>query len=70
MALYNKMARDDAETLDFLKKELGEQVISKKNLILFGSETGNAEQVANQLSYEMTRRGERAEVVAMNDFDL
>ncbi len=70
MELFNKMARDDVETLDFLKKALGEESSSEKAVILYGSETGNAQQVANQLSYELTRRGQRTVCMAMDDFDF
>ncbi len=70
MELFNKMSRDDVETLDFLKKAIGEEPSSEKAVILFGSETGNAQQVAAQLSYELTRRGQRTMCIAMDDFDF
>lgn len=46
MELLNRMARDDLETLDFLKKAVGEAPSGEKAVILYGSETGNAQAVA------------------------
>lgn len=43
---------NDYELLEHLKKKLGETPTdgSDKALILYGSETGNAQQVANELT--------------------
>ena len=52
MIIYQRMAMDDFEMLDYLKKKVGEKGGSSlKTLVLYGSETGNAQGVANELVY-------------------
>jgi len=60
---------DDFELLDMLKKSMGEET-GEKMLILYGSETGNTEDLAKTLEYEMKRRDVRAVCMAMDDFDV
>jgi len=64
-----RMSMDDLELLDFLKKRVGE-VTSESVLILYGSETGNAAEMAGNVAHEMKRRDVRARVMACDDFDL
>jgi len=58
---------DDEQLLDRLKKKLGENVGGEKALVLYGSETGNAEYMAGVLSTELLRRGFKSNVVSMDD---
>ncbi|XP_064607290.1 pyruvate:ferredoxin oxidoreductase-like [Liolophura sinensis] len=65
-----KMAMDEHELLEHLKNLLGEEVSTEKSIILYGSETGNAENLAHVFSTELKRRGIRAKCLAMDDFDV
>lgn len=37
------MCMDDYELLNYLKKEMGESVSTEKSLVLYGTESGNAQ---------------------------
>ena len=65
-----KLAMDDYELLEHLKKLLGEASSAKSVTVLYGSETGNAETLANVFATEFKRRGVRAKCIAMDDYDL
>jgi sulfite reductase alpha subunit-like flavoprotein len=39
-------------------------------LVLFGSETGNAEMLAKNFAQELTSRGVKNKCMALNDYDL
>ena len=69
MESNKRAAMDDSELLDLLKKKVGEQG-SEKITILYGSETGNTADLAKALQYEFKRRGVRAVVSAMDDYDV
>lgn len=58
------------EMLDYLKDKLGEGSTSEKSLVLYGSETGNAQSVAQTLHTDLKRRGVRATLSAMDDYDF
>lgn len=49
---------------------LGEEVSGDKTLVLYGSETGNAEALSNVFATEFKRRNVRAKCIAMDDFDF
>ena len=49
---------------------LGEVVAGDKTIILYGSETGNAEALSGVFATEFKRRGIRAKCMAMDDFDF
>ena len=61
---------NDDEMLEFLKKTLGEHMDSKPALVLYGSETGTAEILANVFSSELKRRKLRVKCMAMDDYDF
>ena len=67
---FRTMAMDDFELLDHLKNQLGEATSSDKVMVLYGSETGTAEQLSSVFASEFKRRGLRASVSAMDDFDV
>lgn len=60
----------DEELLDYLKKQVGEQPTSQKIMVLYGSETGNAEYVSGTIVQDLKRRGLRAKAIAMDDYDF
>jgi len=61
----------DEELFDWLKKHYGEEISSEgKCLVLYGSETGNAEDLAGQLSSDLKRRGQRVKLSALDDYDI
>jgi len=68
--MHERMAMDDYELLDLLKRQLGEAVNTQKTLILYGTESGNAQALASQLAYELKRRGVRAQLENMADCDV
>ena len=43
------MSLNDYDMLDYLKRNLGEVVTSEKSLILYGSESGHAKGLAEEL---------------------
>ena len=47
------------ELLDFLKEQLGKDMSGDKILILYGSETGNAQEFSQIVSTELQKRGLR-----------
>ena len=49
---------------------LGEETSSDKIVILYGSETGNAEALSGVFATEFKRRGIRAKCIAMDDFEV
>jgi homodimeric pyruvate:ferredoxin (flavodoxin) oxidoreductase len=65
-----KLAMDEYEMLDHLKKRLGEETSTDSVMVLFGSETGNAAALAQVWANEFKRRGIRAKCAAMDDVDL
>lgn len=67
---FKRLAMDDEELLEHLKERLGEEVTTEKNIVLYGSETGNAASLAAVFGQELKRRGIRAKVMAMDDFDF
>lgn len=67
---YSKMAMDDYELLEHLKTALGEEVDTERTLVLYGSETGNAESLAGVFANEFKRRNIRPKCIAMDDFDF
>lgn len=63
----------DLELLEYLKKYYGEKFAGDgiaAPLILFGSETGNAEQLAKSYQEELAVRGIKAKCMAMDDIDV
>merc|ERR1719414_728832 len=62
-----RKSMSDEDLLEYLKKQMGEQVTGDRVTVLYGSDTGNAEMVAKNFQFEMKRRGLRAKVLAMND---
>ena len=67
---FQRLAMDDYELLESLKMRLGEEVDTEKVVVLYGSETGTAEYLSDVFSSELKRRGIRAKVLAMDDFDF
>jgi len=66
-----KMSLNEEEMFEWLKKNFGEELdTSGKALVLYGSETGNAEEMANNLAHELKRRAQKVKISAMNDFDI
>lgn len=68
-----KKSMTDLELLEYLKKYYGEKLAgdgAAAPLILFGSETGNAEQLAKSYQEELAVRGIKAKCMAMDDFDV
>lgn len=64
----------DYEKLDFLKKKVGEtsgETGSESAVVLFGSETGNAQNVATGLTADLKTRGfPRTQITSMDDYDF
>ena len=69
MSHMQRASMDDYELLDFLKENMGEQT-GEKVLILYASETGNTQDLAKMLAYELKRREVRVSTMAMDDFDV
>ena len=67
---FQKMAMDDYEMLEHLKKQLGEATASDSVMVLYGSETGTAGNLAQVFANEFKRRGIRAKCMAMDDIDF
>jgi pyruvate dehydrogenase (NADP+) len=67
---YKRLAMDDLETLHYLKKKYGEQITADSSIILYGSETGNTQALAETLAAELSRRGVRVTPLAMDDYDF
>merc|ERR1719414_821683 len=65
-----RKSMSDEDLLEYLKKQMGEQVTGDRVTVLYGSDTGNAEMVAKNFQFEMKRRGMRAKVLAMNDLPV
>eukprot|EP00808_Paulinella_micropora_P004940 g19012.t1 len=65
----NMAGMDQAELLDALKLKMGQQV-GEKVTILYASETGNAEDFANSLAFEMKHRKVRVSCKPMNDLSV
>ena len=67
------MAMSDYEKLDYIKEKLGESssASGEKALVLYGSETGNAQSVATWLANDLKNRGvPRTTLCAMDDYDF
>lgn len=62
----------DFEKLDYLKEKLGESsAAGDKALVLYGSETGNAQTVATWLASDLKNRGiPRTTLCSMDDYDF
>jgi len=62
-----RLAMNDEDLLEYLKKAMGEQVTGERVTILYGSDTGTSELVAKSFQFEMKRRGMKAKCMAFND---
>merc|ERR1719271_1499151 len=60
----------DEDLLEYLKKQMGEQVTGERVTVLYGSDTGNAEIVAKNFQFEMKRRGMKAKCMGFNEIDV
>jgi len=58
---------NDEDLLEYLKKQMGEQVVGERVTVLYGSDTGNAEMVAKNFQMEMKNRGMKAKCYAFDD---
>ncbi len=71
---FKQMAMDDKEQLEYLMKKLGvesmEGLDQARSIVLFGSETGNAQTLSGVFQQELKRRGIQAKAMAMDDFDV
>jgi sulfite reductase alpha subunit-like flavoprotein/ferredoxin len=65
-----RASMNDEDLLEHLKKMMGEQVSGEKILVLYGSDTGNAEVVAKNFQFELKRRGMKAKCMAFNELDM
>merc|ERR1719183_3514067 len=65
-----RRAMNDEDLLEYLKKSMGEQVSGERVTVLYGSDTGNSEDVAKNFQFELKRRGLKAKVMGFNDFDI
>jgi sulfite reductase alpha subunit-like flavoprotein len=65
--LMRKMAMEDFEHLDYLKKKLSEKIGGEKFLILYGSQTGNSQYLAESLHSELKMRGARSTCMSIDD---
>ena len=66
------MSLADEELLEHLQKLLGESVTAAGDrvTVLWGSETGNAEDVGKALAGDLRRRQVKVRAMAMDDFDF
>merc|ERR1719313_3267059 len=65
-----RTAMVDEDLLEYLKKKMGEQVVGERVTVLYGSDTGNAENVAKNFQFEMKRRGLKAKCYSFNEIDI
>jgi len=65
-----RLAMNDEDLLEYLKKAMGEQVTGERVTILYGSDTGTSEVVAKNFQFEMKRRGMKAKCMAFNDISI
>jgi len=66
-----RLGLEDHELLEWLKKHFGENVMKgDKCLVVYGSETGHAEELAFILKSELQRRGQRVRLCALDDIDI
>merc|ERR1719210_1331949 len=65
-----RMAMNDEDLLEYLKKQMGEQVVGERVTVLYGSDTGNSEVVAKNFQFELKRRSMKAKCLALNDVDI
>ena len=70
MHRMQRSSMDEFELLDALKKAVGEEASGDKITILYASETGNTQDLAKMLAYEMKRRDVRTSLVAYDDYDV
>lgn len=62
---------DDVDLLRYLKSQLGEDAGElNRTLILYGSETGCAQDLSGILSHELKRRNIASKISAMDDYDV
>ena len=54
--------------LEHLKKQFGEKLQVKSLLILYGSETGTSEMLADTFASELKKRDVKVKVMAMDDY--
>ena len=69
METMQRKAMSDEDLLDALKAKVGEAT-GEKLLVLYASETGNTADLAKSLAYELKRRDQRVQVMAMDDLDV
>eukprot|EP00437_Effrenium_voratum_P033959 CAMPEP_0181476616 /NCGR_PEP_ID=MMETSP1110-20121109/41797_1 /TAXON_ID=174948 /ORGANISM="Symbiodinium sp., Strain CCMP421" /LENGTH=1846 /DNA_ID=CAMNT_0023601901 /DNA_START=106 /DNA_END=5646 /DNA_ORIENTATION=- len=62
-----RKAMGDEDLLEYLKKQMGEQVTGERVTVLYGTDTGNAEMVAKNFQFEFKRRGMKAKCLSLND---
>lgn len=62
-----RMAMDDEDLLEHLKKLVGEEITGERVTVLYGSDTGTSELVAKDFQFELKRRGMKAKCLAFND---
>eukprot|EP00930_Biecheleria_cincta_P040888 TRINITY_DN279_c0_g1_i4.p1 TRINITY_DN279_c0_g1~~TRINITY_DN279_c0_g1_i4.p1 ORF type:complete len:1874 (+),score=404.50 TRINITY_DN279_c0_g1_i4:640-5622(+) len=65
-----RRAMGDEDLLEYLKKQMGEQVTGERVTVLYGTDTGNAEMVAKNFQFEMKRRGMKAKCLSLNDVSI
>merc|ERR1719502_1807174 len=65
-----RQSMPDEDLLEYLKKQMGEQVTGERVTVLYGSDTGNAEIVAKNFQFELKRRGMKAKCMALNEVDI
>jgi len=65
-----RLAMTDEDLLEHLKKLMGEQTTGERVTVLYGSDTGNAEQVAKNFHFELKRRGMRAKCMSLNEVEV
>jgi len=65
-----RMAMNDEDLLEYLKKQMGEPVVGERVTVLYGSDAGNSEMVAKNFQFELKRRGMKAKCLALNDVDI
>lgn len=65
-----RMAMNDEDLLEYLKKAMGEQVTGERVTVLYGSDTGTSEIVAKNFQMEMKSRGMKAKCMSFNDISV
>merc|ERR1719420_1906350 len=65
-----RMAMNDEDLLEYLKKMMGEQVSGERVTVLYGSDTGTSEIVAKNFQFELKRRGMKAKCMSFDEVDI